>query len=67
MNRADPNLIEFMGFMVNRCDPAKGESYATAKKLGQELLNNVVGQLPLYKDGEHASAFPEVCIKPHVY
>ncbi len=55
MNRADPDLIKFMEFMVNRCDPAKGETYATAKKLGQELLDNcrgVVGQPPLYKDGE---------------
>ena len=55
MNRADPDLIMFMEFMVNRCDPAKGETYATAKKLGQELLDNcrgVVGQPPLYKDGE---------------
>jgi fatty acid synthase subunit alpha, fungi type len=55
MNRADPDLIKFMEFMVNRCDPSKGETYATAKKLGQELLDNcrgVVGQPPLYKDGE---------------
>jgi fatty acid synthase subunit alpha len=55
MNRADPDLIKYMEFMVNRCDPAKGETYATAKKLGQELLDNcrgVVGQPPLYKDGE---------------
>lgn len=55
MNRADPDLIKFMEFMVNRCDPSKGETYATAKKLGQELLGNcrgVVGQPPLYKDGE---------------
>jgi hypothetical protein len=60
MNRADCDLIKFMEFMVNRCDPAKGETYATVKKLGQELLDNcrgVVGQLPLYKDGEYI--FPE--------
>jgi fatty acid synthase subunit alpha len=55
MNRADPDLIKFMEFMVNRCDPSKGETYATARKLGHELLENcrgVVGQPPLYKDGE---------------
>ena len=60
MNRADPDLIKFMEFMVNQCDPAKGETYATAKKLGQELLDNcrgVVGQPPLYKDGEYV--FPK--------
>ena len=41
--------------MVNRCNPAKGETYTTGKKLGQELLDNcrgVVGQPLLYKDGE---------------
>ena len=55
MNCADPDLIKFMEFMVNWCNPTKGETYATGKKLGQELLDNcrgVVGQLPLYKDGE---------------
>jgi len=53
MNRADPDLLKFMEFMVNRCNPAKGEMYATAKELGHELLENcrgIVGQLPLYKD-----------------
>ena len=56
MNRADPDLIKFMEFMVNRCDPSKGETYAIARKLGHELLENcrgVVGQPPLYKDGEY--------------
>ena len=55
MNHADPDLIKFMEFMVNRCDPTKGKTYITAKKLGQELLDNcqgVVSQPPLYKDGE---------------
>ena len=37
------------------------QTYATAKKLGQELLDNCRGvvavQLPLYKDGEYA--FPK--------
>ena len=37
MNRADPKLIKFMEFMVNRCD---GETvYAIAKKLGQESFD----------------------------
>jgi fatty acid synthase subunit alpha len=49
-----------MNFMVNRYDPAKGEAYATAKRLGQDLPDNccgVVGQPPLYKDGEYV--FPK--------
>ena len=29
MNRDDCDLIKFMEFMVNQCDPAKGETYAT--------------------------------------
>jgi len=68
MNRADPDLIKFMEFMVNQCDPAKGETYATAKKLGQELLDNcrgVVGQPPLYKDGE--MSFRSIHQILHVY
>ena len=29
MNCDDCDLIKFMEFMVNQCDPAKGETYAT--------------------------------------
>jgi hypothetical protein len=41
--------------MANLCDPATGETYATAKELGRELLDNfqgIVGQPPPYKGGE---------------
>jgi hypothetical protein len=65
MNCADPDLIKFMEFMVNRRDPSKAETYATAKKLGQELLDNcrgVVGQPLLYK---MVSCFSGVCIISH--
>jgi fatty acid synthase subunit alpha len=51
--------------LVNRCDPAKGKIYATAKKLGQELSNNcrgVVSQPSLYKMVRCISG---VCIKFH--
>ena len=67
MNHADPDLIKFMEFMVNHCDPAKGKMYVTAKKLGQELLDNcqgVVGQPPLYK---MVSCFSRVCIIFHKF
>jgi len=55
MDCADLDLIKFVDFMVNHCEPANGETYATAMKLGQELLDNcrdVVGQPPLFRDGE---------------
>ncbi len=39
MNRPDLYLIKSMEFMVDRCDLAKRETYATAEKLGQELLS----------------------------
>ena len=42
-NCADADLIEFIEFMVNPCDAAKGETYATAKKLGQELFDKCRG------------------------
>ncbi|KAH9957127.1 hypothetical protein BC827DRAFT_1157441 [Russula dissimulans] len=53
MNRADPDLREVYGVMDNRRGPAKGETYAAAKKSGHELLEyyrGVVGRPPLYKD-----------------
>ncbi|KAH9963573.1 hypothetical protein BC827DRAFT_1266349 [Russula dissimulans] len=53
MNRADPDLLNFMESMVNKCGLAKGETYVAAEKLGYEPLENccgVVGQLPLHKD-----------------
>src|SRR6266576_3181697 len=66
MNCPDSNLIKFMEFMINCCDSAKGEMYATAKKLGQKLKDNcrgIIGQPPLYKDDE--VFFSRVCIISH--
>jgi fatty acid synthase subunit alpha len=54
LNRADPDLYQFMQYSVNACDPTLGENYALAKQFGQELMENcreVVNKAPLYKDG----------------
>ena len=68
MNCAYPDLVKFMEFMANRWDPANGETLAIAKKLRQQLLDNhrgVVGQLPIYKDGE--DVLPKYASVSHVY
>jgi fatty acid synthase subunit alpha, fungi type len=54
LNRADPDLYQFMQYNVNACDPTLGENYALAKQFGQQLIENcrdVVKSAPLYKDG----------------
>ena len=54
LNRADPDLYQFMQYSVNACDPTLGENYALAKQFGQQLIENcreVVNSAPLYKDG----------------
>ena len=54
LNRADPDLYQFMQYNVNACDPTLGENYALAKQFGQQLIENcreVVNKAPLYKDG----------------
>jgi hypothetical protein len=51
---ADPDLIKFTEFIIDRHDP-RVEDYATVKEFGQGLLDNsrgVVGQPPLNRDGE---------------
>jgi len=54
LNRADPDLYQFMQYSVNACDPTLGENYALAKQFGQQLIENcreLVNSAPLYKDG----------------
>lgn len=56
LNRADPDLLLYMQYYVNGCDPAKGENYKLAKEFGQELIDNtreVIGHPPVYKDGTY--------------
>ena len=62
MNRADPDLITYMQYYIDQCDPERGETYKLAKQFGQQLIDNcreVVGKPPLYKDGKpfYAHAF----------
>lgn len=56
MNRADPDLLAYMQYYIDRCDPERGENYKLAKQFGQQLIDNcreVVGNPPLYRDGKH--------------
>jgi len=55
MNRADPTLLAYMQYHIDKCDPSRGETYKLAKEFGQRLIDNcreAVGQPPLYKDGK---------------
>ncbi|KAL4066936.1 hypothetical protein J3A83DRAFT_4165578 [Scleroderma citrinum] len=53
LNRADPELLTYMQYHIDRCDPSKGDTYVLAKQFGQQLIDNtreVIGQPPVYKD-----------------
>jgi len=55
LNCADPDMLEYMQYNINRCDPSKGETYKLAKEFGQQLVNNtreVIDKPPMYKDGK---------------
>ena len=55
MNRADPTLLQYMQYHIDKVNPDRGSTYKLAKQFGQQLIDNcrqVVGQAPLYKDGE---------------
>ncbi len=57
LNRADPDLLEFLQYNISRCDPTKGENYRLAKEFGQQLIENTrefINQPPVYKDGKRA-------------
>jgi len=54
LNRADDDLLRYMQYHIDRCDPSKGETYKLAKEFGQELIKNtstVINKPPVYKDG----------------
>ncbi|KAI0067274.1 fatty acid synthase [Artomyces pyxidatus] len=53
MNRADPELITYMQYVIDQVDASRSETYSLAKRFGQQLIDNcrdVVGEPPLYKD-----------------
>ncbi|KAJ7067175.1 fatty acid synthase [Mycena amicta] len=53
MNRADPEVLAYMQYNIDQTDASKGETYALAKKFGQQLIENVrevIGKPPVYKD-----------------
>ena len=53
LNRADPDMLQFMQYNINQCDASKGETYRLAKEFGQKLIDNtreVIGKPPMYKD-----------------
>ncbi|KAG1088266.1 hypothetical protein G6F42_020331 [Rhizopus arrhizus] len=53
MNRAYPQLIDYMRYNVENCAGDKGETYRLAKEFGQALIENcvdVLAESPVYKD-----------------
>jgi len=55
LNRADPDMLEYLQYNTDRCDPSKGGTYKLAKEFGHLLINNtheVLGKPPMYKDGK---------------
>ncbi|GBE87869.1 fatty acid synthase [Sparassis crispa] len=53
MNRADPELVTYMQYYIDQCDPNRGDTYKLAKQFGQQLIDNcreVLALPPLYKD-----------------
>ena len=54
LNRADPDMLTYMQYHIDQCDPSKGDTYKLAKEFGQQLIDNtreVIGKPPVYKDG----------------
>lgn len=53
MNRSNPLLLDFMQHHIDHCPTERGETYALAKELGQQLIDNckdVLDVAPVYKD-----------------
>jgi fatty acid synthase subunit alpha len=60
LNRADPDMLKYMQYNIDQCDPSKGETYKLAKEFGQQLIDNtreVIGQPPVYKDGSSTCTY----------
>ncbi|KAI5122922.1 hypothetical protein M0805_007600 [Coniferiporia weirii] len=53
MNRADPTMLRYMQYHIDKVDPERGPTYKLAKQFGQQLIDNcslAVNHGPLYKD-----------------
>ena len=65
LNLADPDLLCYVQYHIDRCDPSKGETYKLAKEFGWELIKNiqeVIGKPPAYTDGGFRVAFFPISI-----
>lgn len=63
LNRADPDMLQYMEYHINKLDPSKGDTYKLAKEFGQQLIDNtreVLGKPPLYKDGMSSTNYLKV-------
>lgn len=66
MNRADPALLDYMRYNLDKVDASQGENYKLVKEFGYMLLQNceeVLGTPPVYKDVTVPTA-PKVTISP---
>ncbi|KAJ3768528.1 hypothetical protein FB446DRAFT_792198 [Lentinula raphanica] len=64
LNRADPEMLAYIQYNIDHCDPSKGNTYKLAKEFGQQLIDHVTGQPPVYKDvtfptAPHTEAYVE--------
>ncbi|KAL6308726.1 hypothetical protein BKA93DRAFT_867051, partial [Sparassis latifolia] len=54
INRTDPELVTYMQYYIDQCDPNHSDTYKLAKQFSQQLIDNcheVLALPPLYKDG----------------
>jgi 3-oxoacyl-ACP reductase-like protein len=57
MNRANPQLLEFMVYHIDNTASDRGKTYALAKEFGTLLIQNcreVLEAAPVYKDGKYS-------------
>ncbi|EJD06870.1 fatty acid synthase [Fomitiporia mediterranea MF3/22] len=53
INRADPSMLRYMQYHIDKVDASRGPTYKLAQQLGQQLIDNCKQALnngPLYKD-----------------
>lgn len=64
MNRANPTVLEFMQYHMDHCPSQRGETYALAKELGEQLIVNcreALNEAPHHKDVSYPTA-PETTV-----